>query len=112
MTKRIKKRKRKEGSHCKWLFIDVFGHPFCTQKPPEEAIKCEYCMASQEYRTVIAQQNSPEYKGLCEGGDEYKFPGIYRCTKLDHLADRHGHLPQRMRPKLKKGLHGITVNFD
>ncbi len=108
MSRRSKKRKK--ASPCKHLYIDVFGHPFCTLKP-EKALECEYCMVSQEYKEVIAQQNSPEYKRICKGNVVHKFPSIYRCTRLDHLADKYGHLPERMRPRLKKGLYSVTVGF-
>ena len=103
-------KKKKKSSSCKHLFIDVFGHPFCLLKQ-EEALKCEYCLISQEYKEVMAQQDSKEYKAVCKGNSGYKFPSIYRCTRLDHLSDSYGHLPERMRPKLKKGLHSITVEF-
>ena len=106
MPKRMKRRK-KEGL-CKYLYIDVFGYPFCTLKS-EKALKCEYCEVSQEYKEMIAQQKSEEYKRLCKGSSVYKTPSIYRCTRLDHLADKYGHLPERMRPELKKGLYDVTI---
>jgi hypothetical protein len=52
MSRRVKKREK--VSPYKYLYIDIFGHPFCTLRP-EEALECEYCMVSQEYKEMIAR---------------------------------------------------------
>lgn len=98
----------KEEHICEHFYVDIFGHPFCT-KNPEEAIQCKYCLPSEEYKEMIRQQNSETYKKICQGNKMFQTPSVYRCSRLDHLADRYGHLPEKFRPKLQKGFYGITL---
>lgn len=108
MSRKRKYKKRSTGDKCKYLYIDYFGHPFCTASA-EIALDCKFCLPSEEYQIMMDQikfQKPSDNKS-----SNMKVPSTYRCTKLDEYADAYGHLPPRMRSKPPKGFMAVTGEY-
>ena len=104
-----KEAERNVKSQCPFLYVDVFGHPYCTAKP-EKALKCEYCVPSEEY---VEMQRQLEKQGILnDKNNPFKVPSTYRCTILDKYADKYGHLPPKFRDKLPNNMDAVTGFFD
>ncbi len=101
---------REQGSKkCPHLYVDIFGHPYCTAKT-EIALDCKFCIPSDEY---VEMRRQLEMQGQLDNKDNpFRAPSTYRCTALDQYADKDGHLPPKFRPKPPDGMSAITGFFD
>jgi CRISPR/Cas system Type II protein with McrA/HNH and RuvC-like nuclease domain len=106
--KRKKTQKKMKKEECEFLYIDIFGHPYCT-KNIKEGMNCEFFIPSEEYQEMRRQLK--EQGVLDDKNSHFKVPSTYRCAKYDKYADKNGHLPPKMRPRPPKGFGSITGEF-
>lgn len=103
-----KSRKKHDTRGCKYLGIDVFGHPYCTAKDSEHT-KCKFRSKSDEYIEMKLQQEM--FKDMLKDGGMPFVLSEYKCSLFKDKEDKNGHLPESMRPGLDEGFHSITVDF-
>ncbi len=108
----MKKKKKKKNSNerCPYLYIDIFGHPYCTGSP-EKMIDCKYFIPSEEYKAMKQQIVMQKDITNNKVNSLFKVPSTYRCMIYDNQADNEGHLPEHFRDKLNKKVIGMTVKF-
>ena len=95
--------------NCPYLYVDVFGHPYCTAEP-NIGLECKFCVPSEEY---VDLRNQLKAQGMLDKKNSpWKAPSTYRCTVFDEYADREGHLPPKHRPKPQGGIDAVTGFFD
>ena len=108
--KKKKKKEKKIKKECQYLFIDIFGHPYCT-RPEEEAIGCKFSLPSDEYLDMKQQLNKQRENNKNNEIPIFSPPSTYRCTVYDNYADGYGHLPEHMRSGDNGKFKGITIEL-
>jgi len=106
MSKKNKKTRDTRG--CKYLGIDVFGHPYCTATDSKHT-KCKFRSKSAEYVEMKRQQEM--FKDILDGGGMPFVLSEYKCSLFKDKEDENGHLPENMRPGLDDGFHSITIDL-
>ena len=108
--KKVTENNHKKGTRkCPFLYVDVFGHPYCTAET-NKALECKFCVPSEEYVEMRRQLKAQGQ--LNNKNNPFQAPSTYRCTVLDKFADRDGHLPSKFRAKLPDGLDAVTGFFN
>ncbi|MBN1898667.1 MAG: hypothetical protein JW827_07815 [Spirochaetes bacterium] len=93
---------------CQYLYVDVYGHPYCTGSKKNQ---CEFCRWSEEYKIMRDQHEMFKKIKLIAKDSLFKIPSLNRCTVYDHLADDLGHLPENMRDTLSDNCIAITMRL-
>ena len=107
--KKEKNKKENRFDRCKHLYVDVFGHPYCTCDILDMK-KCEHFLPSEEYLDMKQQIEAQKAIYGDNPDNPFKVPSTYKCTKYDQYADANGHLPQAMRPRFDGPAQAVTVS--